>query len=409
MIKKISKDFIWNVIGSSFNAFNSLFFMMIVTRINGMNDAGIFSFAFSTACLFYIIGIYSGRTYQVTDDNEKISDSDYIHSRFFSCSIMVILSIVFCLLRQYNLYKSIVIVGLVIYKAFESFSEAVYAIIQEQDQLYKVGISMFIKAIISLILFLITDYLFKNIILSILFIGVVNLLVILIYDIKNIRKLNFKLEKLNFKKVWMIFKFGFFAFAFSILTQYVINAPKYSIDTLLSNSDQTIFGIIFMPATIIILLGQFILQPFLLRLKMSLKENKKDFLKLTILLSIAIAIVGTIFLIFMYFFGTSLLKILYNVELNMYLNALVIIIIGGIFYGVSLLLSTSLTTLRSTFSQLLVFIIVTMFSYFIANYLVSKNEILGASYAYMYSMLLLLILYIITFSYVLKKYRGDKK
>ena len=322
---------------------------------------------------------------------------------------MVILSIVFCLLRQYNLYKSIVIVGLVIYKAFESFSEAVYAIIQEQDQLYKVGISMFIKAIISLILFLITDYLFKNIILSILFIGVVNLLVILIYDIKNIRKLNFKLEKLNFKKVWMIFKFGFFAFAFSILTQYVINAPKYSIDTLLSNSDQTIFGIIFMPATIIILLGQFILQPFLLRLKMSLKENKKDFLKLTILLSIAIAIVGTIFLIFMYFFGTSLLKILYNVELNMYLNALVIIIIGGIFYGVSLLLSTSLTTMRSTFSQLLVFIIVTMFSYFIANYLVSKNEILGASYAYMYSMLLLLILYIITFSYVLKKYRGDKK
>ena len=30
------KNFIWNVLGTGLNAFNSLFFMIIVTRINGI-------------------------------------------------------------------------------------------------------------------------------------------------------------------------------------------------------------------------------------------------------------------------------------------------------------------------------------------------------------------------------------
>ena len=33
------KNFIWNILGTGFNAFNSLFFMIAVTRINGVDNA----------------------------------------------------------------------------------------------------------------------------------------------------------------------------------------------------------------------------------------------------------------------------------------------------------------------------------------------------------------------------------
>ena len=59
MKNNLKKNFIWNLIGSTINSFTSLIFLIIVTRINGIEAAGIFTFAFSTACLFYIIGIYS--------------------------------------------------------------------------------------------------------------------------------------------------------------------------------------------------------------------------------------------------------------------------------------------------------------------------------------------------------------
>ena len=49
-MKKISKNqkiFLWNAFGTSFNSFLSLFFLIIVTRINGIDESGLFSFYYS--------------------------------------------------------------------------------------------------------------------------------------------------------------------------------------------------------------------------------------------------------------------------------------------------------------------------------------------------------------------------
>ena len=77
--KILIKNFIWNTIGIMLNSFNSLFFLIVVSRINGLNDAGIFSLAFSTALLLYTIGLYSGRMFQVTDiENTSGNESRHI-------------------------------------------------------------------------------------------------------------------------------------------------------------------------------------------------------------------------------------------------------------------------------------------------------------------------------------------
>lgn len=72
--KNFKSNFIWNIVGTGFNAFNSLFFLVAVTRINGVNDAGIFTIAYSTACILYVIGVYAGRVFQVTETNKNINN-----------------------------------------------------------------------------------------------------------------------------------------------------------------------------------------------------------------------------------------------------------------------------------------------------------------------------------------------
>ena len=99
------KNFIWNTIGSTFNSFTSLLFMIVLTRINGTNQSGIFAFCFSLACLLQIIGTYSGRTYQVSNKDKNIVDSDFIYSRFFTTLIMFTVAIIYCLIKGYNLEK----------------------------------------------------------------------------------------------------------------------------------------------------------------------------------------------------------------------------------------------------------------------------------------------------------------
>ena len=271
---KDKKNIIWNIIGATANAFNSLFFAIIVTRINGINDGGIFTYSFATACLLYMIGVYSGRTFQVTDITNKNSDSDYIYHRAITCVVMILISIAFVFIKQYDMYKSIIFVLLCGYKCIEAFSESLYAVVQKGDLLYKVGKSMFFKAFISVIAFLIIDLLTKNLIASCISIVLINIIILLVYDSKNIKEVKFIKTKFSKNSIIRLFKIGFFTFTLTFLANYLINAPRYAIDDILTNDLQTIFGIIIMPATLMALLGQYIIQPSLIKLSECIKDKK---------------------------------------------------------------------------------------------------------------------------------------
>ena len=112
-----------------------------------------------------------------------------------------------------------------------------------------------------------------------------------------------------------------------------------------------------MPATIIILFCQFIIQPFITKMKESLEVSLYKFvnyLHRIILMVIGIGILSTICA---YFVGIPILQLMYNVELSRYLFPLVIIIIGATIYGISVVYSTALTTMRKTFCQLIIFLL----------------------------------------------------
>lgn len=131
------KNVVWNMIGATTNAFNSLFFAIIVTRINGIDDAGIFTYCFATAGVLYCIGNYCGRTFQVTDISKKLSDTDYIYNRIITCVIMMLIAFAFVLIKGYDIYKCIIFIVLSLFKSTEAFSDVLYGIIQKNEQLYK--------------------------------------------------------------------------------------------------------------------------------------------------------------------------------------------------------------------------------------------------------------------------------
>ena len=404
MQSNIRKNFLWNAIGSTLNASTSLFFLIIVTRLNGINNAGIFTFAFSTACLLQVIAIYYGRAYQVTERNDKISDSDYIYSRYFSCLVMLIASLAFVFIRGYKLYKIIIILLLTIFKLVEAFSEVIYAIIQKNNDLYKVGISLFFKGLLGLIIFLIVDILTKNLLFSIISLILTNVIILLLYDVKNLKQYKYKKTKFDISKILSIFKCGFFTFLFTFLTQYVINASKYAIDNNMTDNYQTIFGIILMPATLIILCGQFLVHPFLVMFSSDLKENRiKDFSKLVVKIMFYVLIFGLLADIIAYFIGIPFLELVYNIQLDSYLRPLIIIISGATLFGMSYIISNALIAMRKTLIQSIIYIIASIFTLFASNKLVILSGVNGASISYFLTMLLILIMYIIVFVIEMKK------
>lgn len=404
----VKKDFIFNTIGTGINAFNSLFFMIIATRINGVSDAGIFTFAFSTAALFQIIGVYSGRIYQITD-NTKATNEDYLVNKVITCVIMFVVSILFILLRGYTGKKMLVILILCIYRTLEAFSEVIYAYFQKNYELYKVGISLVLKNVLGLIVFLTINIFTRNLIYSTLGLVLNYILIMLSYDFKIFRNNFIKLRNINLNNQKKIFSLGFSTFLLSFLLMYIVNIPRYVIDFKMSDASSSIFGILIMPASVVVLIAQFILHPFLMKINDFLihkdyKNLKKNVMNICLVTS-AFGIFATFIA---YLIGIPILEFIYGISLKKYLMALIVVLIGATLYGVVSILSNILVAMRIASKQIIISFVVSIFSLFISIYFINSLGVNGACYGYTITMLLDIILYIVLFATTEKKLEKGK-
>ncbi len=404
----VKKDFIFNTIGTGINAFNSLFFMIIATRINGVSDAGIFTFAFSTAALFQIIGVYSGRIYQITD-NTKATNEDYLVNKVITCVIMFVVSILFILLRGYTGKKMLVILILCIYRTLEAFSEVIYAYFQKNYELYKVGISLVLKNVLGLIVFLTINIFTRNLIYSTLGLVLNYILIMLSYDFKIFRNNFIKLRNINLNNQKKIFSLGFSTFLLSFLLMYIVNIPRYVIDFKMSDASSSIFGILIMPASVVVLIAQFILHPFLMKINDFLihkdyKNLKKNVMNICLVTS-AFGIFATFIA---YLIGIPILEFIYGISLKKYLMALIVVLIGATLYGVVSILSNILVAMRIASKQIIISFVVSIFSLFISICFINSLGVNGACYGYTITMLLDIILYIVLFAITEKKLEKGK-
>ena len=402
-MNNMKKNVIWNAIGTTCNAFNSLFFMMIVTRINGIEDSGIFTMAFSLACLFCLFGGYEGRVFQVTDMSGKTSDMEYILHRYLTSIIAVLITVGYCIFMSYDQQRFLITLCLCLMKILEMLADVYYGILQKHEELYLVGQSLFIKSVGSFVVFLIVDLLSHNLIYACAALDVVWVLLLLIFDVPRAHNHIVK-KQWSLNHILGLFKSGFFAFSILFLAIYLVNAPKYALDGRVDSSLQAIYGIILMPATFLSLVVQYIIQPILNQLAGYFRKGeKKIFNSLVFKVVAGIAIFGVVVVGVAWLLGIPVLNILYGVNINDYKLHLIIIVIGAVLYSISTLLSAALTTVRYTFIQCMVFLISSGFGFLISIILIDHYAILGASLAYLAIMVCQLALYLIAYYWVMKR------
>ena len=400
------KNFVWNILGTGFNSFNSLFFLIIVTWINGVEQAGIYSIAYATALILYTVALYSGRLCQVTDTENKVTDKDYIGNRIFTCVVTMLIAIIFAVFIQgYRDIKLWACILLTFYKATEALSEIFYGIMQKNDILYKSGQSLTIKSLLGLIVFLIVDIITKNLILSIIASILVNVVTIMFFDIVIIKILVDKDEKFNKSNVFRILKTDFFVFANSFAGIYVLNAPKYAIESYGTDELQAMFGYIIMPATVIVLFAQFVFMPFLNKLKnLYAEKNMKEFKRIARNIKLAVLAFGVFAVGAGYLLGPEVLKLIYGVEdLLNYRVHLAVILAAYIGYGISYVNLILLTTTRDTFVQFVIYVLTMGVAAIGSNVLVSKFLIDGAVMSCMLTLASQFIMYSTVTSFILRK------
>ena len=100
---RTTRDYVWNTVGVG--AWGMVFpiLTVVVTQLVGVEQAGMFSMAFVTGMLLMFLANYGVRTYQVSDVTEEHSFSDYQINRWITCAFMVLVGVVYCTVRGYEI------------------------------------------------------------------------------------------------------------------------------------------------------------------------------------------------------------------------------------------------------------------------------------------------------------------
>ena len=400
------RDFIWNLIGTSINSFNSLFFMIVINHINLKSEAGVFTYAYSLICLFFILATFYNRVYQISK-SDKFSSKDFILYRVLSSIFTVIIVFLFSIINGYNLFKLSVIMLICLFRMIEAISDAVYGVLQYKGYLYKSGISLSLKGIIGLIGFTLVDYFTKSITLALVSLIILNLAFFYFYDYKNVKE--YLSGKASFNNILLILKETLPIFIYSFLAMYVANICKYMLDYFDTEEAQNIFGIIFMPSTVIGLCSAYIVVPIITSLNDLLKSKKyKEFNKLVSKMMIILVGVGVIAIIAAYVLGIPVLNVLYGMDLSNYKNLLLLVLVGATFYTLANVYSQVLVLLNVHKMQTLIYVVMSIISTLICYFLISNYKLSGSVYSYVIFMFILLILYLILYFYTLIKRRNEE-
>lgn len=400
--KLLKKNFLWNFVGSTLNGFNSLFFMIIITRINGVNDAGDFTLLFSLACLFYMIGGYAGRTYQVADKSGVNSDDDYLAQRYLTCGLMLAVSLIYCLIMHYDAAHTLLLMSLSLLKAAEAFSDVLYGFMQKKEKLYLAGMSASFKTVLSILVFWIVDLLTHNILIGFLAVIFIWLVILFFFDrpysIRNLKPA-FHLDSIR-----RLFRRGFYSFAFLFMGVYLANATKYALDGRTLTSQQAMYGIVLMPATLINLCCLYILQPYINRLANYHADQKyKEFRRTVRRIFVTISILALLALLVASTIGIPVLSLIYGVDLHEYLLSLQLIAVGASMNAAITLLSTALTIMYKTKMQFYLYLLVSLFAFFFSPFMVDRFGINGAALSYLIIMTVQIILFICYYEYECRK------
>ena len=378
------KDYIWNSIGSFLQSAISPILLIVITRLNGVGDSGLFSFAMSLSVVFWAISLWGGRTYQVSDVKKEFSSGDYIVVRFISSLIVAVFSISFCILSGYDLIKTELIMVLVSFKILESITDSIYGVLQIHNKLYVVGISLTMKSVFGFMIFAIVDILTKNIIYGALSIFIVNIAVVIFYDIpwmKHVESVG--LTKKNIMQAVKIMKKTAEVFVVVFLTMFSLNIPRYFLDKY--HYDQIgYFGIMAMPITLLTLFISFVLQPHVVNLSELLKKKKiKEFTKIVSKIDFITFTLGILFVISSYLIGVWVLNTVFGIDINNFRIDLTIMVIGAVANAFVSIYVNLLIILRRFKGQFYTLLVTNILAVVLSIYLIDRLAMLGSVLVFM--------------------------
>lgn len=400
-------NFLWNAVGGVLNAGQSVFLLIVITRVCGLEAAGIFSIAFATGNLFLYLGNYGVRNYQVSDLSEKYSFHDYLRHRLCTVLLMLAAAAVYTAWSaktgNYSHYKTACVLAMCACKAVDCLEEVFEGRYQQKGRLDRSGKLVTFRLLVSIggmiAVLLVTRDLLTAVWWGVFLAVAASALIIWRYR----ETAAFERTAFSFSGIAGLMRECFPVCAANFLSFYLINEPKYAIDAAMDETAQACYNFIAMPVFVIQLLNMFLYQPMLIRMTASWENGRKEeFLGYFGRICGALALISAPILLAAWILGIPVLSWLYATDLSALRTELLLIMTGGIFLAFNGFYCAVLTIMRKQKEIPLTYLAGAVLSLAATPAMVRENGIIGAVLSFVLVMAAVTVLLTARFAFALR-------
>ena len=400
-------NFLWNAVGGVLNAGQSVFLLIVITRVCGLEAAGIFSIAFATGNLFLYLGNYGVRNYQVSDLSEKYSFHDYLRHRLCTVLLMLAAAAVYTAWSaktgNYSHYKTACVLAMCACKAVDCLEEVFEGRYQQKGRLDRSGKLVTFRLLVSIggmiAVLLVTRDLLTAVWWGVFLAAAASALIIWRYR----ETAAFERTAFSFSGIAGLMRECFPVCAANFLSFYLINEPKYAIDAAMDETAQACYNFIAMPVFVIQLLNMFLYQPMLIRMTASWENGRrKEFLGYFGRICGALALISAPILLAAWILGIPVLSWLYATDLSALRTELLLIMTGGIFLAFNGFYCAVLTIMRKQREIPLTYLAGAVLSLVSTPVMVRESGIVGAVLSFVLVMAAVTVLLTAQFAFALR-------
>lgn len=404
--KKVSlkENTLWYTMGTMCSSATSFLLMIYVTRILGVDEAGVFSISYSVGQLMLSIGWFGTRQFQVSDINEEFKFSDYLSLKLFMTIIMMVGCLIYSVFLHFNTYKMLVTFLYCLFLICDVFADLFSARFQQVDKLFLSGMSYIIRILGYNLVILFSLLCFKNLIVAIVLAMIYSALELTFFDLQLIKRISQIKIEFHMDKIIQLIKNCFPLFISSFLTTFIVNVPKNAIELNFDSSVQTYYNIIFMPSYIINLFCMFIFVPLYTSIANTWLNSTKDkFINTVVKLMIFDVLLSLVVFAGCYFLGIPLLELVYGVDLHSVKSSFLVLIVAGCFTSMNSILSYIFTVIRRQKFMIYIYVVAMVLAQVMVKTLTLNYGIYGASLDYLIGIASITVMFMLGLVLVLRK------
>ena len=233
----LRSNFAWSFTGNVIYMASQWAMLAVLAKLGSPETVGQFALGLAVTAPIILFTNLQLRAVIATDARNENTFSDYFTLRIATTifSIFIILGLVF--ISDYSRQTALVILVIGIAKVFESLSDIVYGLLQQNEQMARIAWSMMIRGPLSLLIMAVCMFIWGNILIAVIGLAFVWLMVFLFYDMHSVPWLQKRIhEPINLQISWdgttqrrlirLAFPLGLTAMLASLNT----NIPRYLLE-----------------------------------------------------------------------------------------------------------------------------------------------------------------------------------